>query len=255
MHFETETGIIVQGLDHEKVHYRIPTYRQLELMGCIDVRHNTPSIPPKFLENWRNPERGWDWGWTCYGDQEYPLFDKWGAVPTRCDLQDRSSWTGIGDEYQPDNFSVYFFEEKWDISNALYDHIGLELCHVKLPPDDMKNRFFRPDQLFTYDHDFQSFIVASGVMMDHPLEVDEAMFDYWLGVLPPIVLNEWLEYPKNMSVDDSIRKRYVTFVSSEGNHYAGFYNLGLRRHFMMRVSGCVEVPRLGATLDGIYYGR
>jgi hypothetical protein len=44
-------------------------------------------------------------------------------------------------------------------------------------------------RLYTYENDFKDFVDHKNNFTSVPLEIDEEMFDYWLGVLPPTGAN------------------------------------------------------------------
>jgi len=212
------------------------------------------------------------------GENGETIKGKWNSMPHHCPLP------GVIDSNENPSF--------W-AEDRLYDLIGAELCALPeiwvSAPDETWTKakrlageatmiesgetkmrcaaqtvledycpFFNPSKLFTYENDVKEFISAKNLLPNTPLRVDEAMWDYWLGVLPPIAIGIGIGINLETCEPHSqaVRSVNASFITGEGIPLIAGWSAST--YTLMGVSGDVKISKAGrqiGTATSLFYSR
>lgn len=160
------------------------------------------------------------------------------------------------------------------VSEDIYDEIGQELLYL---PNAATERAcyqagnypfsLHPDKIYTYEHDFRSFVTLTNLYPDYPVRVDEEMYYYFLEVLPPLRMNVVLDFSsvshkETLPVFPSSTRRYclqVHYLMGEGVPLVAGFQTEFH-YYCLGVSGGVKVfkpatPGRVITVEDLYYSH
>jgi hypothetical protein len=182
---------------------------------------------------------------------------KWHDLPLTLPLKSKQSSAGFwemcersikyGQLYKPDQLNLrklisnckrlWLFGIKSDRIPDLYDIAGKLLCQdpwVKpWGSQGVGNVPFNPDQLFTYEHHWYEMLAALHWLPPvTPIEVDVEAWDYFLEVLPPLMMSCHFEWQG--------QTQYLSYVMGEGTPLTGgFYKND--KHYLVSVPANAKI--------------